>query len=71
MLPQGLSISVIPMGLTNRKEEQLKEMPTIKSTVSKSKDGSLVIHRTTITHIKPAAYYEAVLKGAPEEAVEA
>ncbi len=49
------------MGLTNAKEEQLKEMPKIKSAVKKSKDGKYVIHETRITHIKPAAYYEAIL----------
>jgi hypothetical protein len=51
------------MGLSNRKEEQLKQMPIIRSSVGKSKDGKYVIHRTTITYIKPTAYYEAVLVG--------
>jgi len=54
------------MGLTNKKEEQLKDMPTIKSSIVKSKNGTLVIHKTTITDIKPAAYYEAVLKAERE-----
>jgi hypothetical protein len=51
------------MGLTTKKEEQLRQMPIIRSNVSKSKDGKYIIQRTVITHIKPVAYYEAVLNG--------
>lgn len=59
------------MGLTNKKEEQLKAMPQIESRISKSKDGKFLIHQTIITHIKPSAYYEAVLNAEfAEEAVE-
>lgn len=50
------------MGLSNKKEEQIRQMPLIKNKVSKSKDGRFLIHRTEIIHIKPTAYYEAVLK---------
>ena len=50
------------MGLTDKKEEQLKKMPLIESRLRKSKDGKLLIHQTIITHIKPAAYYKAVLE---------
>lgn len=57
------------MGLTNKVEEQLKQMPKIESKVSKSKDGRFLIHKTTITHIKPSAYYEAVLKDKGTEEV--
>ena len=57
-----LLFTVINMGLTNKKEEQLKEMPTIRSSIMKSKDGALVIHKTTITDIKPVAYYNVVLE---------
>ena len=42
-------------------------MPYIQSTVRKSKDGTLLIHRTTITHIKPVAYYEAIMSGKIKE----
>ena len=61
------------MGLTNKREEQLKQMPIIKSTVGKSKDGKYVVHRTVITHIKPVAYYDAILSGkvaVQEESIE-
>lgn len=51
------------MGLTNRKEEQLRTMPLIESRVLKSKDGKYLVHRTVITHIKPVAYYQAVIDG--------
>jgi hypothetical protein len=49
------------MGLTNKKEEQLRKMPLIESRVSRSKDGKYIIHRTTITFLRPTAYYEAIL----------
>jgi hypothetical protein len=55
------------MGLTTKKEEQLRSMPIIRSSVNKSKDGKYVVQRTTITHIKPTAYYEAVLAGKRDE----
>ncbi len=49
------------MGLTNAREEQLKKQPIIESRVLKSADGKYLVHRTTITHIKPIAYYEAIV----------
>ena len=65
------------MGLTNKKEEQLRQMPILKTRVSKSKDGKYLIHRTEIINIKPMAYYEAVLGNnervtgnVPEEEIE-
>jgi hypothetical protein len=50
------------MGLTNKKEEQLKRMPAIESRFQKSKDGRFLIHRTTITTIRPIAYFEKVIQ---------
>ena len=49
------------MGLSNKKEEQLRQMPIIKTRVTKSKDNKYLIHRTEIVSIRPMAYYEAVL----------
>ena len=49
------------MGLTNKKEEQLRKMPLVQSSFVKSKDGRYLIHRTTITTIRPIAYMEKVL----------
>ena len=49
------------MGLTYKKEKQLRKMPSIESKLSRSKDGKYLIHRTIITYVRPAAYYEAVL----------
>lgn len=48
------------MGLSNRKEEQLKKMPNIRTSVFKSKNGKLLVHKTVITDIKPVEYYKAV-----------
>jgi hypothetical protein len=42
-------------------EEGLKKMPYIETRIEKSKDGKFVIHKTTITHVRPVAYYEAML----------
>lgn len=36
--------------------------PIVETKISKSKDGKWVMHRTIITDIKPATYYQAVLK---------
>ena len=49
------------MGLTNKKEEQLRQMPLINTRITKSKDGRFLIHKTEIVNIRPMAYYEAVL----------
>ena len=51
------------MELTEKKIEQLLKQPIIESRVTKSKDGQWVIHRTTVTDIKPIKYLEAVMNG--------
>lgn len=51
------------MGLTNKKEEQLKRMPSIESRFQKSKDGKFLIHKTTITTVRPLVYFEKVIQG--------
>jgi len=50
------------MGLTYKKESQLRQMPRIESRLFRSKDGKFVVHKTTITDIKPASFYEKVLE---------
>ena len=57
------------MGLTNKREEQLKKMPLVESKISKSKDGRFMIHRTVITDLKPVEYYKVVMENSGEEAV--
>jgi len=54
------------MSFSENKEQQLKKMPLIETSIKKSKDGKYIINKTTITSIKPVAYFEAVL--ADEEA---
>lgn len=49
------------MGLTNKKEEQLKKMPLIQNVIRKSKDGRYLIHKVVITTIRPMAYYKAIM----------
>ena len=55
------------MGLTNKKEEQLREQPIIKTRLWKSKSGEHVVFQTTITEIRPVAYMEKVLENDPVE----
>lgn len=54
------------MGLTNKKEEQLRKMPIVQAKILKSKDGKYLIHRTEIITIRPMAYYETILHGKEE-----
>jgi hypothetical protein len=58
------------MGLTTRKEEQLRDMPIIRSSINRSKNGKFIVQRTTITNIKPVAYYEAVMAGKQDDDLE-
>ena len=54
------------MGLTNKKEEQLRKMPIVQTRMMRSKDGKYLIHRVEITTIRPMAYYETILHGKEE-----
>ena len=58
------------MEFSEKRLEQIKNMPIVESKVSKSKDGKFVIHKTIITDIKPTTYYDAVLEKAQEEVTE-
>jgi len=58
------------MEFSEKRLEQIKNMPIVESKVSKSKDGKFVMHKTIITDIKPVTYYDAVLEKAPEERAE-
>lgn len=49
------------MVLSPVKMEQLSKQPIIENTIIKSEDGKWIIHRTTITDIKPVTYFEKVL----------
>lgn len=51
----------MPEELTQNKIEQLNKMPIVESNVMKSDDGKWVIHKTTITSIKPIKYYQKML----------
>ena len=55
------------MGLSNKKEEQLRAMPIVEAKIGRSKDGRFMVHKTIITHIKPVDYYKAVIDGPVEE----
>ena len=57
------------MGLSNKREEQLKKMPHIESRITKSKDGKFLIHKTVITDIKPVEYYNVVIESAGSDDV--
>jgi len=44
----------------------VEQKPILESWYSKSKDGKYLIHRVTITTIKPVKYIEKVLQGSNE-----
>ena len=48
--------------LSEMKVEQLKRQPIIDSSVTLSEDRKWLIHKTTITDLKPVAYMEKVLE---------
>ena len=50
-----------PVTLGEKKIEQLSRQPIIESFVTLSQDGKWVVHKTTITDIKPRSYFEKVL----------
>jgi hypothetical protein len=52
------------MGLTSKKEQQLREMPLIQSRIKTSKNGKFVIQQTVITTIKPLEYHKAIVANA-------
>lgn len=47
--------------LSDTKMSQLAKQPIIENHISRSEDGKWLIHRTTITDIKPVSYFEKVL----------
>ncbi|HJX05684.1 MAG: hypothetical protein A2V69_00315 [Candidatus Portnoybacteria bacterium RBG_13_40_8] len=49
------------MGLSNKKEEQLRRMPLIQNRIKASRNGRYIIQQTVITSIKPIEYYNAIL----------
>ena len=55
------------MGLSNKKEDQLRKQPIIETRLWKSKSGEHVVFQTVITEIKPVAYMERVLENEPVE----
>ena len=53
------------MELYERDIEKLGKMPLIQTQISKSKDGTKIIHRTVITDIKDIKYYHRVFEAGP------
>ena len=51
------------MGLSDKKEDQLRKMPIVQTRIFKSKNGNFLVHKTIITDIKPLEYYKAVFDG--------
>lgn len=50
-----------PVVLGEKKIAQLSKQPIIESFVMRSQDGKWIVHKTTITDIKPVSYFEKVL----------
>jgi len=51
------------MELTKTKIEQLNKQPIVETSVAKSEDNKWIVHKTTITDIKPMSYMKKVLNG--------
>lgn len=49
------------MVLTPKQEMKVKDMPIIETKITRSKDGRYLMHKTTMTTIRPMSYYEAIL----------
>ena len=49
------------MELSEKKMEQLNKQPIVESSIKRSEDGKWIVHKTTITDIKPLAYFEKVM----------
>ena len=58
------------MGLSDKKEEQLRDQPIIESRYFVSEDGRYIVHKTTFTDIKPVVYMEKVMSGQRGENVQ-
>ena len=50
--------------LNEKKIKQLQNQPIIETSVYRSKDGKWLIHKTTITDIRPVNVYEKVIEHA-------
>ena len=48
-------------------KKEFEDRPLLVSSFRKSKDGRYLIHRVTITTIKPVKYIEKVLQGSEAE----
>jgi len=51
-------------------EKKYEDRPILESFYRKSKDGKYLIHKVTITTIKPVKYVEKVLQSTPEEEID-
>jgi hypothetical protein len=49
------------MEISEKKIEQLNKQPIVESSISRSEDGKWVVHKTTITDIKPVIYWKKIL----------
>jgi hypothetical protein len=66
-----LFLEVIQVGFTKKQEENIRKMPYIETKIEKSKDKKYIIHKTTITHVRPVGYYQAVLNDKEQKEIEA
>ena len=55
------------MGLSTRKEENLRRMPKIETVIEKIPGKNLIRHKTIITDVKPIQYYNAVIRNSDDD----
>jgi hypothetical protein len=49
------------MEISQKKLEALNRQPIVETSIRRSDDGKWVIHKTNITEIRPATFYEKLL----------
>ena len=47
--------------MNKKRLEELNKQPIVETSIRRSEDGKWVVHKTTITDIKPVTYFEKVL----------
>jgi len=53
--------------LSETKIEQLNKQPIVETSIAKSEEGKWLIHKTTITDLKPMSYMEKVMSSQSEK----
>ena len=53
------------MEISQKKLEALNRQPIVETSIRRSEDGKWVIHKMTITEIRPATFYQELISLTP------